>query len=544
MKKVLTYGTFDLFHCGHVELLKRAKALGDYLVVALVADDVAVKKHKEPYYDEEHRVRILESIKYVDEVLIEDSPDQIVEDIKKHNIDIFVAGDDLVGRYDFLQELCQVVYLPRTEGVSTTQIKEEFFQKAVKRLRKRSVRNLLSRVYARVRKILFRLLKEGAPLYSRFISCDDKTILFISFHGRGYSDNPKALHEYMLRDEAFKDYKFVWAINSHKKRGIELPSTKLINYGGVRYLYYLSKSKYWISNCKLPGYVTKNDNQVYLQTWHGTPLKRLAFDILAGEDTTFYRTEMSFDDMTKTYAQDVEKYNYMIAPNRFCMEVFQSAFRINKERLIETGYPRNDCLTNWTPEDVVSVKEKYGIPLDKKVVLYAPTWRDNSYVKKGYTFELEVDFAKWRDILGDEYVVVFKPHYLIISKFDTTEFADFVYEINAKADISELYIISDALVTDYSSVFFDYAILKRPMYFYMYDLAFYAGELRGFYIDINKDLPGEIFEQEERMLEAIKAGKYDYGFLDGFNDRFNNKEDGSAAKRVIDIVFGDDGLSQ
>lgn len=389
----------------------------------------------------------------------------------------------------------------------------------------------------KIRKKIIRLFKMVSPILNRVVKRDDKMILFISFHGRGYSDNPRAIHEYMLASDEFKDYTYIWAINGYKKNKIEIESSKVIGYGGVQYLYYLAKAKYWVCNCKLPGYVVKGDDQVYLQTWHGTPLKKLAFDIEVPEDTTFYRSEMSYEEMTHTYAHDVAKYDYMISPSSFTTEVFQSAFQINKERLIETGYPRNDCLSNWTAEDVDDLKEKYNIPKDKKVILYAPTWRDNSYVAKGYTFQLEVDFGKWQEILGDDYVVIFKPHYLIISKFDVKDYEGFVYSIPANEDISNLYIISDILITDYSSVFFDYAILKRPIYFYMYDLEFYKEELRGFYIDVYKDLPGAIFEQEMKMLEEIKSGAYDYNFLEAFNERFNNMEDGHASQRVIDIMF-------
>ncbi|MBS6797958.1 MAG: CDP-glycerol glycerophosphotransferase family protein [Coprobacillus sp.] len=315
-----------------------------------------------------------------------------------------------------------------------------------------------------------------------------------------------------------------------------LSISRYAEYFSIPYFFYLARSQYWIANCKLPMYVLKKKNQIYLQTWHGTPLKKLAFDIEVPKGTTFYRSGMNEEMMHETYAQDVKKYNYMISPSAFTTEVFQSAFRINRERLIETGYPRNDFLTNYTEEDVLNIKKKLGIPLDKKVLLYAPTWRDNSYITKGYTFKLEVHFDKWQKILGDEYVIVFKPHYLIVNDFDIDQYQGFVYFVEANEDISNLYIIADALVTDYSSVFFDYAILKRPIYFYMYDLIHYRDELRGFYLDIYHDLPGDIIEDENQLLEEIKKG-YDYQRLDKFNQRFNNHEDGKASKRVVDIVF-------
>lgn len=125
MKKVITYGTFDLFHVGHLNILKRAKELGDYLIVAVSSDSFNALKGKKAYNCDQDRKLILEAIKYVDEVIFENSWDQKINDVKEHNVDIFVMGDDWKGKFDFLNEYCEVVYLPRTEGVSTTKIKED-----------------------------------------------------------------------------------------------------------------------------------------------------------------------------------------------------------------------------------------------------------------------------------------------------------------------------------------------------------------------------------------------------------------------------------
>ncbi len=369
------------------------------------------------------------------------------------------------------------------------------------------------------------------------VSVDDKTVIFIAFHGRGYTDNPKYIHQEMLRQARFDDYKMVWPVKKPKQTSIE--RAVVIRYNSLRYFYCMCKAKYWIVNCKLPKHIQKKDSQIYLQTWHGTPLKRLAHDIVEVENQTFYRSGMSRQQMTNTYDDDVAKYNYMIAPNPFSFEVFQSAFRINPERLIKTGYPRNDLLTNITLEEIDAIKKRFAIPKDKKVLLYAPTWRDNSYNTRGYTFELKANFHRWKEVLGDEYIVLFKPHYLIINKFEGDEsLKDFVISVDANADINDLYVISDVLVTDYSSVFFDYANLNRPMYFYMFDLEEYADELRGFYFDIYETMPGDIIENEEDLLKKIKAGHYDYQKLEAFNQRFNGWQDGHATQRVLDIVFG------
>ncbi len=411
----------------------------------------------------------------------------------------------------------------------TAQSKGQFLRQKWWGILRRFLRSLARRIIYTTYHLLYQL-----------VPVDDKLVIFISFTGRGYSDNPKAIYEAMRKDPRFKDFRYIWFIKGHKKKKIKIEGAEVKEYYSVPYFYYMSKAKYWIINCKMPRYIRKKKDQIYLQTWHGTPLKRLAHDIVAPEGATFYRSGMDFNEMVDTYDVDVRKYTYMISPNKFCTEVFQSAFQIDKYRLIETGYPRNDFITNATPQDVKEIKKRYKIPQDKKVVLYAPTWRDNSYVVKGYTFDLKADFHKWKEILGPEYVVIFKPHYLIINKYENDKsLKGFLYSAKAEAEINELYVISDILVTDYSSVFFDYAVLNRPIYFYMYDLDDYRDELRGFYLDIYKDLPGKIYENEDAMLTDIRNGVYDYSCLSKFNERFNHAQTGDCAEKVIDIVFGE-----
>ena len=175
---------------------------------------------------------------------------------------------------------------------------------------------------------------------------------------------------------------------------------------------------------------------------------------------------------------------------------------------------------------------------NKKIIFYAPTFRDNAFNVSGYTFKLEVDFEKWKKLLGDDYVVLFKPHYLIITDFkETPETKDFVKFIDPTEDINDLYLVADMLVTDYSSVFFDYAILNRPIYFYMYDIKEYENVLRGFYLDINKDLPGKIYVDENSLIDAIRRNEFDQEKMDEFRNRFAYLEDGNATKRVLDIVL-------
>lgn len=370
----------------------------------------------------------------------------------------------------------------------------------------------------------------------------DKMVLFCSHKGQGFSCNPKALYNEMKDNDQYKDFVFVWAFNNVKDNHID--GAINVKYNSLAYFYYLATCKYWFFNAKMPVYYKKKKNQVYLQTWHGTPLKRLAADIEVGDSTTFYRSEMSWDDMVTSYVKDSEKYDYMIAANPFSSGAFSSAFRLKPRVIIDTGYPRNDILINASREYVEELKEKYNIPKNKKVILYAPTWRDNTYDTRGYVFELKVDFNAWYKALGHEYVVLYKPHYLIYNTVSKGLPENFIYDASHCQDINDLYLISDILITDYSSVFFDYGVLKRPVLFYMYDLQEYRDHLRGFYLDIYEELPGPILEREEDLLDRlvhIEELQEEYKErMNRFYQDYCQWNDGESSKKVLDIVFRQD----
>jgi CDP-glycerol glycerophosphotransferase len=181
------------------------------------------------------------------------------------------------------------------------------------------------------------------------------------------------------------------------------------------------------------------------------------------------------------------------------------------------------------------------VPEGKKAILYAPTWRDDQHVSgKGYTLSLPVDFEKLRRELGDDHVILFRAHYFVANEFDFERYAGFVVDVSGVSDINDLYVASDLLVTDYSSVFFDYANLERPIVFYMYDLEAYATELRGFYLDLD-ELPGPIVQTEDELVAAIRsADTPDPELVERyhrFNERFTYLDDGHASERVIERVI-------
>lgn len=394
------------------------------------------------------------------------------------------------------------------------------------------------RLFKFTKKIITNTKRFIYKYFKIFVRVDKQMVIFDSFLGKSYACNPMAIYEEMISDEDFDEWKFVWIMR--KPSRLKLEKEQVVRYNSIQHYYYLAKSKYWVFNSKMPAYMDKKKNQVYLQTWHGTPLKKLARDIEISDDATFYRTKMSREEMINTYDVDVKKYNYLISPNAYSTEKFISAFGVEPEKVIETGYPRNDVLVNYTQKQIEDIKYRLGINKNKKVILYAPTWRDNIYDTKGYSFTPKVDFSKWKEELGEDYIVIYKPHYLIVNKITDESLEDFIYFSKATDNINDLYLVSDILITDYSSVFFDYAVLKRPMLFYMFDLKEYADDIRGFYIDIN-ELPGPIVEEEDLLLKDIKnIGSIENQYKEKYNKFFKEicyLEDGHASERVIDIVF-------
>lgn len=394
------------------------------------------------------------------------------------------------------------------------------------------------RLIRQIKKLAFFIISNSYKVARHFVVHDNNTILFISYHGRGYTCNPKYIHKELLQDDRFKDFNFIWALKDPSQ---SIEGAKVIKYRSLEYFYYLAKSKIWISNCKLPSYCLKKRSQIYIQTWHGTPLKKLAHDILTNTNQTFYRSKMSKSEMVKSYDDDSKQYNYLISPNNFTTQRFQSCFKVKPNIIKEFGYPRNDFLVNLTQDQISDLKDKFGLPKDKKIILYAPTWRDNSFDKKGYTFDLKCDFNKWKHYLSKDYIVIFKPHYLISNKFNTKNLKDFLYVFDSNIDINELYAVSDLLITDYSSVFFDYSILDRPILFYMYDLDNYKNNLRGLYLDIDKDLPGQVVKYEEDLLKIIVNDMHNFEDIKemrkNFIKNYHGSELGDASKKIINNLI-------
>lgn len=412
--------------------------------------------------------------------------------------------------------------------------------KLKKRIEKFIKRNVFIRKIAR--KVYYWLCIIKYRIITLGIKVDDKLIIFASFNGRSYCDSPKALYEYIIKNEKYKDYRFVWAftdVDKHKFLEIN-KNTEVVNIKSNEFYRKMKQAKYWIFNYKIQDFVFPSKKQVFIQCWHGTPLKRLGCDL-----EHFDNAMNSISEIRKRYHLEASKFTYFISPSKFASEKFISTWdlkKIGKENIIiEKGYPRNDFLYNYTSEDIKDIKEKLNIKSDnKKIILYAPTYRDNQHSTEiGYTYKTQIDFDKLQKELSDEYIILFRAHWLVAQSFNFDKYKDFIIDVSNYDDINHLYVISDMLITDYSSVFFDYANLKRPIVFYMYDLEEYRDNIRGFYLNL-EELPGKIVKTENELVNEIKFinGKFEYNSkYEIFNKKFNYLDDGHASKRVIEKIL-------
>ena len=391
-----------------------------------------------------------------------------------------------------------------------------------------------------VRKIIFFLRRVRYNLRGIGTRVDEKLFLFSSFEGHNFADSPKAIYNYLLNNPDYADYKFVWCFeNPEKYKFLEKNrNTAVVKQNSSECEKYYKRAKYWVLNHRVAVHRHPSKNQVFVQCWHGTPLKKLGFDIEGGENVINSQKELC-----EKYETDAKKYSYMLSPSPFASEKFISSFNLKalgKEGcILEEGYPRNDALFTFDESKIKSIKEELNIPEDKKVILYAPTWRDNQHkTGVGYTYKIEVDFDKLKSELEEEYVILFRAHYFVSNSFDFEKYSGFVFDVSKIDDINDLYIISDILITDYSSVFFDFANLKRPIIFFMYDIEQYENELRGFYIDL-AELPGAIIQTENELIDEIRKTKtFEYTEkYKAFNQKFNPLDDANASKRVVEKII-------
>jgi CDP-glycerol glycerophosphotransferase len=359
-------------------------------------------------------------------------------------------------------------------------------------------------------------------------------VLFDAFKGTQYSDSPRALHEELVRRGA--DLEHLWVVRDDQ---VQVPASATpVRMWSPEWYEALATSRYVVANNHLPDWFQKREGQVVVQTWHGTPLKKIGHDIEA----------IHFAD--KRYLERVEKevqnWDMLVSPNSFSTPILRRAFGFPGE-MAESGYPRNDILRRaGTERHAQMIRRRIGIPDGKRIVMYAPTWRDDQFYSPGkYKLDFRIDLAEARARLGRDHVLLVRRHPNVVDPVPGAG-DGFVFDVSDYPDMADLSLITDVMITDYSSLMFDYVNTGRPILFFTYDLDHYRDTLRGFYFDFESSAPGPLVRTSEELVAAVEdidriqefyAERYRW-----FQQEFCDLDDGFASARLADrmLVVGGD----
>ena len=350
---------------------------------------------------------------------------------------------------------------------------------------------------------------------------DNKLILFVCFGGKKYDDSPKEIYESMMNDKRFDSYRKVWAFINPEE--YDVGDGEKIKIDTLKYYKIALKARVWITNVGITRTLNfRGKKTLSLNSWHGSPIKYIGRD--AKKETTF---------VSKGKCEPID---VLLAQGDYDVERFFQAFNLPKENIAKTGLPRNDVLVvENTHERIIRLKQELGIPQDKKVILYCPTFReyelDNGFE---YVMKAPLNIEKWKNILGEDYIFLLRAHSAVIKVIDIKE-DGFVMDVSKYPVLTDLLLVADFLVSDYSSILFDYSILHRPMFCYVYDYDRYANE-RGMYFDIREWLPNADNEDDLiRLIQNTDTTKESVS-TKRFQEKFVT-EYGSAAKKSLDIIY-------
>lgn len=347
-------------------------------------------------------------------------------------------------------------------------------------------------------------------------------ILFIGYYGSQYGCNPKYLSQFFSEND--KDLKIVWTFNQPQK--YNLKNIISIRYYSLRYFYELATSKVVISNYRLPEYFKKRDTQYYIQTWHSSLRLKMI------EDDAVNTLPESYVQMAK---YDSSQIDLLLSGCKFSSDIFKRAFWYNGE-IFECGTPRCDILFKQNDSIIKSVKDRLGLNTTDKILLYAPTFRKGNDLSA-----YDIDFKQLLRVLNQQGVwkilIRLHPHLQDYST-ELVKNNDFIIDVTKYDDIQELLLISDFLISDYSSLVFDYAITKKPCILYTSDLEEYLKKDRNLYFNI-KELPFPICFNNNELIETIKSFDFEeyINALNQFDLKIGSFEDGYACQRVYEKII-------
>ena len=348
---------------------------------------------------------------------------------------------------------------------------------------------------------------------------DRKKIFFVSFNGTRYDDSPRAIYEAMLQDLQFESFRFVWAFQEPEKYVIA--KGKKVGFDAFSYFWESITAGIWVTNVSVErGFCYKKPSTLYINTWHGTPLKRM------GKSEVHVETERK---------REFSKADLYCAQSSYDADIFCDLFHTDLSHMLICDLPRNDELLRYTKEQKSEIRQKLGILQDKKILLYMPTFREYWRNSEGaFDMYLPYDFRKWQEQLGEDYVILVRFHYLVEQDLKI-ENTDTVFSVTKYPKLADLYAIADILIGDYSSAYFDYAVTEKPFLCFAYDRAEYERK-RGLYFPL-EELLCPIVETEDALLETLKDFDYEMGVehAKAFKCRFAPNA-GRATQRVIEQI--------
>ena len=353
------------------------------------------------------------------------------------------------------------------------------------------------------------------------------TVLFESFQGRQYSDSPRVVYE-VLREQ-HPELKTVWSYAPSRGREGFPKDSELVRRGSWRYYRTLARAGYWVDNYGFPKPCPPRKATTYVQTWHGTPLKMVLLDL--------ERIQQLPARGRRFWQEFVDRWDYVVVPNDYYRGTFMRASNTSGQE-IRAGLPRNDVLVSRSsPADVEAVKRELGVPLDRTIVLYTPTWRRTA---AGVPLELP-DLGELAEALGEEYYLLVRQHYYRRGIEIPWELAWFARDVSALDETSTLLLAADVLVSDFSSVSFDYAFLRRPMIFYVPDYEFYTRVEPRTYLDLAQVAPGPLVSNTEELVAAIRRTDEDRATYaeayETFFARYCAADNGRAGEIVVERVW-------
>ena len=387
---------------------------------------------------------------------------------------------------------------------------------------KRSLINIVK--YNRfIYRLYYHIGSMGVKLMGMFVSPKKNRIVFSSFGGRKYDDSPRCMYEAMREDSRFKDYELIWALGNPD--AFDVPGAKKVQCDTIAYYKTLMSAAVWVTNSTMERGLSFKPKRIFnVNSWHGSAIKKMGSDIS--------KENSSFGSKGKENHNDI-----MLAQGQYDVDVFSRVFGVPVSNFRVIGLPRNDELVNCnTEENRKRIRAHLGIQEGKKVILYAPTFRE--YDKdSGLNCKLSVpiDLKKWENALGEEYVLLMRAHYEVV-KMMVIEDNGFVKNVSSYPNLNELMIVSDLLVSDYSSIFFDYSVQDKPMLCFAYDYDKYSSK-RGMYFDIRKKLEGNS-ENEDQLIEAIRNLDTDKAVA--ITRRFRKEyveKSGTASKQSVEIIW-------